>query len=61
MLVAEKVEAILHAGDFDYIDSPQIWDDFVNQYLPADFPYFAILGLVPSFLSANLLSSPSPQ
>ncbi len=35
---------VLHQGDFDYQDSPDEWDQQINQILGDDFPYFASIG-----------------
>ena len=50
MLLQEGVEAIVHMGDFDYIDNPTRWDEFLDEHLPPNFPYFAAIGCV-SFLA----------
>ena len=40
----EKTEMVIHSGDFDYIDNPELWDEQINQVLGNDFPYFASIG-----------------
>ena len=40
----ERVDMVLHQGDFDYIDDPYSWDEQINETLGPDFPYFASIG-----------------
>jgi hypothetical protein len=40
----EKTDMVIHSGDFDYIDNPELWDEQINQVLGNDFPYFASIG-----------------
>jgi hypothetical protein len=40
----EGAEAVLHLGDFDYIDNPQAWAAKIDAVLGPDFPYFAVAG-----------------
>ncbi len=40
----EGADAIIHAGDFDYLDDPAAWDAQIDAILGADFPYFASAG-----------------
>ncbi|MBI2096469.1 MAG: metallophosphoesterase [Candidatus Taylorbacteria bacterium] len=40
----EGAEAIIHTGDLDYIDSPDLWDKITTEILGADFPLFVALG-----------------
>ncbi|MDA2936176.1 metallophosphoesterase, partial [Patescibacteria group bacterium AH-259-L05] len=35
---------VLHQGDFDYEDSPDLWDEQITNVLGHDFPYFASVG-----------------
>ena len=35
---------VLHQGDFDYLDDPDLWDAQINNILGSDFPYFASIG-----------------
>ncbi|MCA1565870.1 MAG: metallophosphoesterase [Acidobacteria bacterium] len=44
LIKAEGAQAVLHSGDFDYIDNPAAWDAQINSVLGADFPYFATIG-----------------
>jgi len=44
MVKDEGAEAVVHAGDFDYDDDPQAWDDQINDILGPNFPYFAAVG-----------------
>ena len=37
----EGANAVLHQGDFDYVDNPAGWDGQINRILGPDFPYFA--------------------
>ena len=40
----EGADAVLHQGDFDYVDNPAGWDGQINRILGPDFPYFASVG-----------------
>jgi hypothetical protein len=40
----EGANAVLHQGDFDYVDNPAGWDGQINRILGSDFPYFASVG-----------------
>jgi len=40
----EGAHMVLHQGDFDYIDDPNLWDQQINDVLGDDFPYFASVG-----------------
>ena len=40
----EGAEMVLHQGDFDYADSPDLWDQQINDILGPNFPYFASIG-----------------
>ncbi|NNG45987.1 MAG: hypothetical protein HKM86_02585 [Deltaproteobacteria bacterium] len=40
----EGADAVLHQGDFDYVDNPAGWDGQINSVLGPDFPYFASVG-----------------
>jgi hypothetical protein len=40
----EGANAVLHLGDFDYVDNPAGWDGQINSILGPDFPYFASVG-----------------
>jgi hypothetical protein len=40
----EGANAVLHQGDFDYVDNPAGWDGQINRILGPDFPYFASVG-----------------
>jgi len=40
----EGADAVVHAGDFDYVDDPAAWDAQIDAILGADFPYFASAG-----------------
>jgi hypothetical protein len=40
----EGANAVLHQGDFDYVDNPAGWDGQINSILGPDFPYFASVG-----------------
>jgi hypothetical protein len=35
---------VLHQGDFDYSDDPDLWDANITSVLGDDFPYFASVG-----------------
>ncbi len=40
----EGADAVLHSGDFDYLDLPFLWEAQINEFLGADFPYFTSVG-----------------
>ncbi len=40
----EGADMVLHQGDFDYLDDPDLWDGMINDFLGPDFPYFASVG-----------------
>jgi hypothetical protein len=40
----EKADMVLHQGDFDYQDSPDIWMNQIDDILGSTFPYFASVG-----------------
>jgi hypothetical protein len=40
----EGADAVIHSGDFEYIDSPALWEAQINGILGPDFPYFASVG-----------------
>jgi hypothetical protein len=44
LIAAERADAVVHNGDFDYQDNPAAWEDRINGVLGADFPYFAVVG-----------------
>jgi len=44
MSLAENPDIILHAGDYDYLGSPDKWEEFLNSTLGASYPFFAAVG-----------------
>ena len=44
LIKQEKADAVLHAGDLDYLDNPAAWEAQINNVLGADFPYFVVIG-----------------
>ena len=44
LIKTEGAGAVLHQGDFDYVDNPAAWDGQINSILGPDFPYFASVG-----------------
>lgn len=40
----EKADMVLHQGDFDYQDAPDIWMNQIDDILGSTFPYFASVG-----------------
>ncbi len=44
LIKSEGADMVLHQGDFDYTDSPNAWDQQINDILGSDFPYFASIG-----------------
>jgi hypothetical protein len=44
LIKQEGAEALIHLGDFDYVDNPTAWESQTDTILGADFPQFAIIG-----------------
>lgn len=44
LIKKEKTDLVIHSGDFDYHDDPELWDKQINDVLGDDFPYFASIG-----------------
>jgi predicted phosphodiesterase len=44
LILSENADAVLHLGDFDYVDNPAAWDTQINDILGPNFPYFACAG-----------------
>lgn len=44
LIKSEGADAVVHAGDLDYGDNPQAFEDNVNGILGANFPYFYSAG-----------------
>jgi len=44
LILNEGADMVLHQGDFDYIESPNQWDNQINGILGKDYPYFASVG-----------------
>ena len=44
LIMDEGAQLVLHQGDFDYQDNPELWDQQINDILGSDFPYFASVG-----------------
>jgi Calcineurin-like phosphoesterase len=44
LIKAEGARAVVHVGDFDYVDDPAAWDAQINGVLGENFPYFATIG-----------------
>ncbi len=44
LIKAEGAQAVVHAGDLDYIGSPQAFEDNINGILGDNFPYFFCVG-----------------
>lgn len=40
----EGADAVLHQGDFDYLDDPAAWEGQIDDILGPDFPYFVSVG-----------------
>ncbi len=43
-IMSEGADVVVHSGDFDYSDNPAAWEDSLNVWFGADFPYFASVG-----------------
>ena len=44
LIKVEGAQAVVHAGDLDYVGSPQAFEDNINGVLGANFPYFFCVG-----------------
>jgi hypothetical protein len=44
LIKSEGANAVLHVGDFDYVDDPAAWDAQISGVLGESFPYFATIG-----------------
>jgi predicted phosphodiesterase len=44
LIKTEGAQALVHMGDFDYIDNPSAWEEQINNILGENFPYFAVIG-----------------
>jgi len=44
LISSENADMVLHQGDFDYSDDPDLWDDKISLILGEDYPYFASIG-----------------
>ena len=44
LIAAEGAHAVVHAGDFDYVNDPAAWDAQIDAALGPNFPYFALIG-----------------
>jgi predicted phosphodiesterase len=44
LIKSEGAQAVVHLGDFDYVDNPAAWEDQINRTLGPNFPYFAVIG-----------------
>jgi hypothetical protein len=40
----EGADAVIHLGDFDYVDNPAAWNARIDAVLGPEFPYFAAVG-----------------
>ncbi len=40
----EGADAVMHQGDFDYLDDPAAWEAQIDDVLGPDFPYFVSVG-----------------
>lgn len=44
LVKSEGADAVVHIGDFDYIDSPTRWLAQIDKVLGPGFPYFSVIG-----------------
>ena len=44
LVKSEKVDLVLHQGDFDYDSDPKAWDAQITSVLGDSFPYLASIG-----------------
>ena len=44
LIQREGADMVLHQGDFDYENNPDLWDQQITDILGDDFPYFASIG-----------------
>jgi hypothetical protein len=42
--MSEGADAVVHSGDFDYVNNPAAWEDSLNTWFGVNFPYFASIG-----------------
>ncbi len=44
LISSEGADVVVHSGDFDYGNNPQVWDNMISSVLGPCFPYFASVG-----------------
>lgn len=44
LILDQGADAIVHLGDFEYLDDPAEWIQQIYSILPNDFPYIAVVG-----------------
>ena len=44
LIKEERTDMVLHQGDFDSFDDPEVWDQQIDDVLGMDFPLFASVG-----------------
>jgi hypothetical protein len=44
LVKSEGAHAVVHNGDFDYVDSPSAWNGRIDSILGTNYPYFAVVG-----------------
>jgi predicted phosphodiesterase len=44
LILNEEADMVLHQGDFDYSDNPDLWMEQIDNILGSSFPYFASVG-----------------
>jgi hypothetical protein len=44
LILDEGADAVMHQGDFDYLDDPAAWEQQIDDILGPDFPYFVSVG-----------------
>jgi len=44
LIKREGAQALIHLGDFDYLNNPAAWEEQTDRLLGADFPQIAVIG-----------------
>ncbi len=44
LIKENNADLVLHAGDLDYRDNPELWEMMVNELIGTDFPYYTAMG-----------------
>jgi predicted phosphodiesterase len=44
LVKSEQADLVIHAGDLDYADQPEVWEEQVESILGRNYPYFVAVG-----------------